>query len=54
MTNQPPPPTHQCDLKKPATCREESDTPQSYCTGVMIAFGDIDTDEHLNVDMNRI
>ncbi len=27
MTNQPPPHTHQCDLKKPATCREESDTP---------------------------
>ena len=27
MTNQPPPHTHQCDLKKPAICREESDTP---------------------------
>ena len=29
MTNQPPPHTHQCDLKKPAICREESDTPHS-------------------------
>ena len=27
MTTQPPPHTHQCDLKKPATCREESETP---------------------------
>ena len=30
MTNQPPPHTHQCDLKKPAICREESDTPQRH------------------------
>ena len=30
MTNQPPPHTHQCDLKKPATCREESDTPHHW------------------------
>ncbi len=29
MTNQPPPHTHQCDLKKPATCREESDRPHN-------------------------
>ena len=27
MTNQPPPPTRRCGLKKPAICREESETP---------------------------
>ena len=27
MTNQPPPPARRCDLKKPANCREESETP---------------------------
>ena len=29
MTNQPPPHTRRCGLKKPAICREESETPQS-------------------------
>ena len=34
MTTQPPPHTHQCDLKKPAICREESETPQSTTSSV--------------------